>query len=133
MSLQDNIWCTGCQQLAILQTECQKMTFKAKSVLQRQWCNAWTEFRRCVLMISGTLSVGWRNAPLTSFCYTNRVSHLLFSRPFLWILIQWLRQDCTHSLMPSSDCHIYPTTRRTCLCHPACMRGGPGSVRLGGT
>lgn len=108
------------------------MTFKAKSGLQRQWCNAWTEFRGCVLQgdLSHAVSQQEKRSPHVS-CYANRVSHLLF---FLQILIEQLRQDCTDFLMPSSDCHICPTTGgingRTCLLHPACMRGAPSSVRL---
>lgn len=88
------------------------MTFKAKSVLQRQWCNAWTEFRGCVLQgdLRHTVSRQEKRSPHISCC-TNRVSHLLFSGLFLQILMEWLRQNCTDSLMPSNDCHIYPTAR----------------------
>lgn len=113
------------------------MTFKAKSVLQRQWCNAWTEFRGCVLQgdLSHAVSQQEKRSPHVS-CYTNWVSHLLFSG-LLQILIEQLSQDFTDSLMPSSDCHICPTTRgingRTCLLTPCLHEGWPQLSEAGET
>lgn len=113
------------------------MTFKAKSVLQRQCCNAWTEFRGCVLHrdLSHAVSRQKKCSPHISCC-TNRIRHLLFSVLLLQVLIEWLRQDCAESLTPSRDYHFYPTTKgineRDLAClHPACMRGGPSSLCLG--
>lgn len=55
------------------------MTFKAKSVLQRQCCNAWTKFRGCVLHrdLSHAVSSQEKRSPHISCC-TNRIRHLLF-------------------------------------------------------
>ena len=52
----------GAKQPAILQMECQKMTFKLKSVLQRQCCNAWTEFRGCALQGDRSRAVSGQEA-----------------------------------------------------------------------
>lgn len=84
-SLQITSGVEGAKQPAILQIECQKMTFKLKSVLQRQCCNGWTEFRGCVLQ--GDLSHACQQAGGMVLLHlsglTNRARHLLYSVLFL--------------------------------------------------
>lgn len=75
----------GAKQPDILQSECQKMTFQPKSVLQRQCCNAWPEFRGGALQGDCSRAGSGQEAcsPRNSRAVQTGLGHLLFSGLFL--------------------------------------------------